>query len=191
MTVVDAEYGARRLAQHSACWQQAAAADHLVISKCDLAGRDEIANLEQQLRSINPLASMRQFPADGTPDFLFERTAERPARFRFSCLPGASHLAQIDAVVLKPEGPLSWRKFQIWLNDLLESLGPNLLRLKGCLLFDHAPKRMIIQAVHQTFYPVVEAPERMEDGSEFLVLIIEGRSPTDVAQGFANCRADR
>ena len=61
--------------------------------------------------------------------------------------------------------------------------------LKGCLLFDHALERMIIQAVHQTFYPIIEAPGQMEDGSEFLVLIIQGHPPTAIVRDFAACRA--
>jgi G3E family GTPase len=189
VTVVDAEHGARQLAAHSTSWRQAMLADHLVVSKCDRVGSEQIALLRADLVSINPLASLRQVPAPTSPDFLFERAAERPARSSFICVPEAGHVEQFNTRVLKPEGPLSWRLFQLWLGNLLDRVGPDLLRLKGCLLFDQAPKRVIIQAVHQTFYPVTEAPGAMEDGSEFLVLIFAGPPPADLELGFAQCLA--
>lgn len=189
VTVVDAEYGARHLDEHATCWDQVSVADHLVISKCDLVQAAEIAALESRLVASNPLASVRRFPAEAFPDFLFERTAQAPAGSGMVCVPGPDHLVEIGTTVLRPGGRLSWRKFQLWLNDLLQQHGPAILRLKGCLRFDASPGRMIVQAVHQTFYPVVEAPAEMDDVTEFLVLISAGPLPAQVAQSFGTCRA--
>ena len=133
VTVIDAEYGLRHLEDHATCWQQVCVADHLVISKCDVAQPEAIEGLHRQLGNINPLASIRRFPADEPPDFLFERTAQRPVRSSLACDPVPGHLAHIETVVLRSEGPVSWRKFQVWLNALLERSGSQVLRLKGCL----------------------------------------------------------
>lgn len=189
VTVIDAEYGARHMAEHLACWLQVCVADHIVISKCDLVPDDKIAALQQQVADANPLASIRWFPADAVPDFLFERTAQRPIGSSFACVPGSNHLEQICTTVLKPEEPLSWRKFQVWLSDLLERFGPVMLRLKGCLRFDDLAARVIVQAVHQTFYPIVEGPGQTENAVDFLVLITVGNLPADAAQGLEACRA--
>lgn len=188
VTVIDAEYGARHMAEHVACWLQVCVADHLVIAKCDLVPDCEIAALQQQVASANPLSSIRRFPAETAPDFLFERTAKRPMISSFACLPGSDHLKQISTTVLKPEGPLSWRKFQVWMSHLLIRLGPILLRLKGCLRFDDLPAGVIVQAVHQTFYPVVKAAGRTEDAVDFLVLITTERLGADVARDLEACR---
>jgi G3E family GTPase len=190
VTVIDAEYGLRHLEDHPTCWQQVCVADHLVISKCDLASPGEIQALHTELTNINPLAGIRRLPADNPPDFLFERTAERPARSSLACAPAEGHLAHIETVVLRSEGPVSWRKFQVWLNDLLEGFGSQVLRLKGCLRFDDRPTTTIVQAVHQTFYPLTEAPDSVDTAEGFLVLMMLGQLQADVERGFALCRAE-
>ena len=49
---------------------------------------------------------------------------------------------------------------------------------------------MIVQAVHHTFYPLVEAPDSADIAEGFLVLIIAGQLKADVVQGFALCRPE-
>lgn len=189
ITVIDAEYGVRHMAEHSACWLQVCVADHLVISKCDLVAETYCAALREQIREANALASIRLFPSDESPDFLFKRTAQRPSFSSFTCAPGLHHLEQIITTVLKPQGPLSWRKFQVWLNDLLVRLGSVLLRLKGCLRFDDCSERIVVQAVHQTFYPLTEAAGLADDTSDFLVLITTQNLPANTANNLEQCRA--
>lgn len=188
VTVVDAEHGARHLADHRTCWLQVRVADRLLISKCDLAPEAKIAALQQCLIEANPLASVRRLPGHVSPDLFFERTAERPARSGFACEPEPHHLADIGTIVLLSDGPLSWRRFQIWLNDLLERFGPVILRLKGSLCFDGSSTKFIVQAVHDSFYPIVEAPSHMAQVADFLVLITDGQLPADLSKNFAACK---
>ena len=50
--------------------------------------------------------------------------------------------------------------------------------MKGRLRFADTPARLIVQAVHHTFYPVIEDPEgAAHDRPEFLVLIFAGAAP--------------
>jgi len=190
VTVIDADYGLGHLDDHSTCWQQVCVADHLVVSKCDLAPHDDVEALHRQLIDINPLAAIRRFPADDPPDFLFERTARPPPRSSLACAPAHGHLAQIQSIILRSEGPVSWRKFQAWLNDVLERFGSLVLRVKGCLRFDNRPVTMIVQAVHQTFYPLIEAPGHVDATEGFLVLITVGQLQADVARSFSLCRTE-
>ena len=73
-----------------------------------------------------------------------------------------------------------------------DAFGPDLLRLKGRLTFEDSPASLIIQAVHHTFYPVIEDPEGApQDKPDFLVLILATAGPplglTDLIEegGFA------
>ena len=59
VTLVDAVHGARSLDAHAEAVKQAALADCMLITKCDLAGTRAIAALERRLARINPGA--RQF----------------------------------------------------------------------------------------------------------------------------------
>lgn len=57
LTVVDAERGREQLARHREAVSQVAAADRLLISKCDRSSRSERAALERELAALNPGAA--------------------------------------------------------------------------------------------------------------------------------------
>jgi G3E family GTPase len=182
-TLVDAEYGLRQI--EGATWRnQIRVADHLVISKCDLVAAAGISDLLDRLIAKNPLAAIRQSDEVIEPDYLFRRTATRPSRFAISCDSGSDHLAGTATLVLRPKRPLSWTAFKVLINDILNEYGPRLLRLKGRLSFDAHKMPVIIQAVHHTFYPIVEAPPGSDD-QDFLILIFDGAVPAGVADRFA------
>jgi G3E family GTPase len=187
-TLVDAEYGLQQLARNTTCRNQICVADHLVIAKRDLGDAGSIAVLRERLTALNPLATLRYSQDVDEPDLIFERAATRP-RSTFFCDEATGHLTGISTLLLRAETPLIWLSFKLWLSQVLDNFGPQLIRLKGCLTFDANPAPVIIQAVHHTFYPIVEAPagaDRREDG--FLVLIFEGDIPPELAQGFEPCR---
>jgi G3E family GTPase len=183
-TLVDAEYGLSQI-EKATCRNQIRVADYLVISKCDLVAPAGISDLHDRLVAMNPLAAIRQSDDMIEPDHLFHRTATRPLRPSLSCDSGSDHLAGAATLVLRPERPLSWTAFKILIHEILNEFGPRLLRLKGRLNFDVHKMPVIIQAVHHTFYPIVEAPPGSGDNRDFLILIFDDVVPTGVADRFA------
>ena len=177
VAVVDAAFALRQIAQSATCRNQIAVADHLLVSKQDLVGSHAVEALAAELRRLNPLATLGA-SGSAAPDLLFRRGSARYGRPVFLCDEPSDHLADISTVVLRPRHPLDWTRFRIWLSKVLDAFGPDLLRLKGGLKFDDSASRLIIQAVHHTFYPVIEDPEDARtDESDFLVLIFAGASP--------------
>jgi G3E family GTPase len=193
-TLVDGEQGAARLADNATCRRQICAADHLVVTKCDLIGAAAIELVEQRLAVLNPLADIhRSGGGQLGVDPLFARApAIRSAGSRTGmpvCDDSDDHLSGVSHVVLRTDGCLSWPKFQMWLNDLVEISGARMLRLKGCLRFDENRPPVVLQGVRHTFYPIEEAPPQMGSLSEyFLTLIFEGEPPADLNEGFMACR---
>jgi G3E family GTPase len=183
-TVVDAEYGLSQI-EGATCRNQIRVADQLVVSKCDLVTPAEVSDLHDQLIAMNPLAVIRQSDDVIEPDHLFRRTATRPIRPSISCDSGSDHLAGTTTLVLRPERLLTWTAFQTLINDVLNEFGPRLLRLKGRLSFDAHKTPVIIQAVHHTFYPIVEAPPGSGDDEGFLILIFDDAVPARVVDQFA------
>ena len=190
-TVVDATFAQRQIARSATCRNQIAVADHLIVSKRDLVSGGAVEALTTELRRLNPLATLGT-SGDATPNLLFRRETPRFEKPVFLCDEPSDHLAGISTVVLRPNGPLSWTRFKIWLAKVLDAFGPDLLRLKGRLTFEDSPASLIIQAVHHTFYPVIEDPEGApQDKPDFLVLILATAGPplglTDLIEegGFA------
>ena len=176
-TVVDAAFAPRQIARSATCRNQIAVADHLIVSKQDLVSSDAVLALATELRHINPLATVGA-SADATQDVLFRRETPRFDRPVFLCDEPSDHLADISTVVLRQRLPLDWTRFKIWLSEILDTFGPDLLRLKGRLRFENSPASLIVQAVHHTFYPVVEeAQGTTQDKPNFLVLIFAAAAP--------------
>ena len=176
-TVVDATFAPRQIARSATCRNQIAVADHLLVSKQDLVGGLEVEALAAELKRLNRLATLGA-SGSATPDLLFQRETPRLERSAFVCDEPSDHLADISTLVLRPNRPLAWVCFKIWLSKVLDTLGPNLLRLKGRLTFEESAASLVIQAVHHIFYPVVEDPEAVTDGTQdFLVLIFDAAAP--------------
>ena len=176
-TVVDATFGAGQIAESATCRNQIAVADHLMVSKQDLVSSSAtVEALALQLRRLNPLATIGT-SRGVAPGLLFRRETPRVARSTFLCDEPSDHLADIATVVLRQRRPLEWTGFKIWLSQVLDAHGPDLLRLKGRLRFGNSPSSVIVQAVHHTFYPVIEDPAGDTHKADFLVLIFACASP--------------
>ncbi len=182
-TVVDATFAQGQIARSATCRNQIVVADHLLVSKRDLVGSGAVEALTMELRRLNPLATV--VTSGGvTPDLLFRRETPRFGQSVFRCDEPSDHLAGISTVVLRPNRPLSWTRFKIWLAKVLDAFGPDLLRLKGRLTFEDAPTSLIVQAVHHTFYPVIEDPgDATQDRPDFLVLIFASAAPALASSG--------
>jgi len=70
VTVIDATLGEAQLARHVEAVKQAAMADRLLLAKCDLAPRAQIAALHARLDRLNPGAPLREM-ANGEVDAAF------------------------------------------------------------------------------------------------------------------------
>ncbi len=91
---------------------------------------------------------------------------------------------------IEEERPLDLKKLEVWLSELLKSLGADIYRSKGVLHIKGHPKRVIFQGVQMMFD---SAPDRFWNAGEKRVsqLVFIGRELDEakIRAGFEQCVA--
>jgi G3E family GTPase len=184
VTTVDAMFGQAQLTRHAESRKQVALADHLVITKPDLAGQQALDALGGKLRQQNPLAPItmaehgvidaeKLFP----PQF-FDPAATAPAPVRTSfhaeAVGAKDHLQDVTAVSLTAHSKLQWRAFDTWLRGIRISHAEQLLRVKAILDVEGTAGPVVVQGVHHVLHAPVElAAWPGEDRSSRIVMIAD------------------
>lgn len=166
---IDGVLGGSELDAHAEAVKQAAMADRLVVTKCDLAPAPGIESLLARLSRLNPAARMlRSSPGNFPgPSLLFDPPpahadfegvdrmihAESPNTAQRDASPHGLHDERIGTFVIRMREPVPWDSFVEWLELLLLSRGENLLRVKGLLNVAGNPRPVVIQGVQHMFYP--------------------------------------
>jgi G3E family GTPase len=195
VTTVDAVNGRDQLARQPESVAQAAVADHLVLTKTDLATPAETAAVTAALRLLNPDAPLRHAtdPIDaGT--LLSERPALTTAIEGFRCVaapPGASgasvHGDAVASFALVFDTAVDWTRFGLWLTMLLNRHGGAILRVKGLLNVDGADTPVAIHGVQA----LVHVPTHLsawpdpDDRRSRLVFITRGLAPAAIERSMA------
>lgn len=168
----DAEYGAASIGEHFECWKQLAFADHIVLTKTDLAPETAWTS---DLRKLNPTAVIHDRHAPGfDPMGLFDAraysTSDKPedvtgwlAMEKFSNPDDHSHEhdpnrhgADIGALPLFHDEPLDPGAVDRFLKILTSQQHVGLLRLKGIFALADDPSRpLVAHAVQHRLYPPV------------------------------------
>jgi G3E family GTPase len=155
VTVVDAKHLPARLKDSSEAQEQIAFADIIVLNKMDLVTEQEAAKVERMIRAINPYAEIRRstksdVPIDrviGRDAFNLARILEREPDF-LSGEDHHEHDSEVNSVSFEVSRPIDPEKFNVWINQLLQTKGQDLLRTKGILYYAGDSRRFAFQAVH-------------------------------------------
>jgi G3E family GTPase len=96
----------------------------------------------------------------------------------------------IRGVALTLETPLNGQKVTAWLNEVLQTQGPDILRAKGILDVAGEDKRLVFQAVHMILEGELQRPWRADD-KRYSRLVFIGRNLDEAAlrAGFEACAA--
>jgi G3E family GTPase len=206
-TVVDARHIGLQLRDSREALEQVAFADQIVLNKCELAGETELAAIEARLKSINPLAPvLRARRADVPLDQLLGRGGFDIARI-VSLEPAFleeehmhdehcghdhdhEHDAAIGTVALQSDRPMDGERIGAWLNALVASKGPDILRSKGIIDVAGDEQRLVFQSVHMLIEGDFQRPWRSgETRSSRLVFIGRHLDRALLAAGFERCAA--
>lgn len=181
VTLVDAVHGAAQLDAHREAIKQAALADRVLITKCDVAAPEVVSALERRLVALNPGAQRyRAVRGEIGSEELFGvtlagRDGEVLARWlghqsyfaagapRNSYLAGANggrHDDGVEAFGLYLDEPVTETGLVTWLHLLASLRGANLLRMKALLNVEGRP--FAVHAV-QTLIDEPIALERWPD----------------------------
>ena len=206
ITTADAVNGAQHLAENPESVKQVAVADRIVLTKTELAGEVQGAELKAALRRLNPTAPILDATSDPlAPDDLMASDvydpAQRSAEVR-RWLDEAAHRAaakgaqhrhdpnrhdrDIRAFCLTFVEPLDWTGFGIWLTMLLHAHGARVLRVKGILNVAGLATPVVIHGVQHLIHP----PAHLEvwpdgDRRSRIVFIVRGLEQSGIERSLA------
>ena len=203
VTTVDVVNGAANLSEYPECRKQAAVADRLVVTKCDIADATLWPALVQALGQVNPgapIVALDPLHLDalgllGTDHFdLASKSQEvthwlqAPAARNYLSMgsqeaspTAANQHRDIEAFALDLPQRLDWTVFSVWLSLLLHAHGERILRVKGLLHVEGTDTPVVVHGVQQLVHPPTHL-ERWpsDDRSSRLVMIVRGLAPLQI-----------
>jgi G3E family GTPase len=220
VTVADAKWLNDRLKDAPEAKNQIAFADVILINKTDLVSADELGDVEARIRSINPYARVHKTERAKIPlDQVLDRNAfdlDRILDIEPDFLAGDGHAhdhhhdhgehghehhhaqgglkhyhdEDMQSVSLKSEKPLDPDKFFPWVQNLVQTEGPNILRCKGILSFKNDDQRFVFQGVHMILDGDHQRPwEKGEERLSRIVFIGRNLPEETIRNGFESCAA--
>lgn len=194
VTVVDAPNLERNLTDSHEAQEQVAFADIILINKTDLVSADAIAQIEQHLRTLNPLAKIHhtEFSVVDLPLILgtgaFDLEAKLEVDPQFLDDLEHQHDAAIGSFALTSERPIDMNKFMLWMNALAQEKGEDLYRTKGLFYAQGFPERVLFQSVRML---TSMRRDRLwkPDEEKLTQLVVIGRNLDrgEFEEGFAKC----
>ena len=96
----------------------------------------------------------------------------------------------IKGVALTLDRPVDGEKATVWLNQLLQTQGPDILRAKGILDVKGEPRRLVFQAVHMILDGVLQR-EWKPGETRYSRMVFIGRNLDEarLRAGFESCAA--
>jgi G3E family GTPase len=180
VTTVDALFIETHLARYAETRKQVALADHLVLTKPDLAGPAAIDRVRALLQSLQPapihLAEHGAVDAGEIfPPAFFDPDAPSLAHspFHSDSFGTEGHLAEVTAISLQADA-VPWRRFDAWLRNIRLRHAEHLLRVKGILNIVGVDAPVVVHAIHHVVHPpVVLDGWPGADRSSRLVVIVQ------------------
>jgi G3E family GTPase len=100
------------------------------------------------------------------------------------------HDEEMQSVSLKIDAPLNADKFFPWVQDLVQTEGPSILRCKGILSFKDDPDRFVFQGVHMILDGDHQRPWKEGEKRDSRIVFIGRKLPEEkIREGFAGCVA--
>jgi G3E family GTPase len=168
VTVVDALNAPATLPGHDTATDQVAMADVLVLSKVDLASPAELDAARRLIKRINAAAPCVDAMQGDVPPALFAVAETVDASRRAGLVAawidhhaahapdaGHDHGSHYTSHVCRHPEPLSLAGTTVFLNRVVNELGPRILRIKGIAGFrEKGGRPAVVQAVQNKFYPL-------------------------------------
>jgi G3E family GTPase len=195
VTVIDARHIIEQLNNEQAR-EQIAFADVILINKTDLVSERDIEDLGRLLRTLNPLAKLhRTTNCDVELDHVLDVGAfdlRNALKLDPQLLTDSTHEhdADIQCVSIRERGAIEATLLTLWLNQLVQAKGKDLLRIKGIIDLEGEPRRFVFHGVHMTLDGRPGRPWKpMEPRINELVFIGRSLDSSTLRSGFDGCRA--
>jgi G3E family GTPase len=100
------------------------------------------------------------------------------------------HDEDMQSISLTSDKPLDPDKFFPWVQNLVQTEGPNILRCKGILSFKNDDERFVFQGVHMILDGNHQRPWHKDERRDSRIVFIGRNLPEDkIRQGFEGCIA--
>lgn len=197
VTVVDAMHLAKALEHAHEAQEQIAFADIVLLNKVDLVEPGELDALRRRISAINPVATIRETERCnvelsevlGRNAFNLERILEVEPEF----LDGGhdhEHDDHVSSLSLSTAQPLDPGVFLHWITTIVQTIGTDILRMKGIIAFPDDPDRFVVQSVHMLIEGAHQRPWREEEPRTSRLVFIGRNLPKELLRaGFAQCLA--
>ncbi len=179
IVTLDAVTATDQIARHPEVRKQIVAADHVVITKPDLAAPGQVEACRRQAMQFNPTAEIT-VSCLGEGYAALAPSGRRRASPKDFALTEQPH-PEVRSIALTFSDPLGWPAFSVWLSMLLHARGPDVLRIKGLLDIGDAGPVLLNVAQH-----VVHPPEHLAtwppgEARSYLVFITREIDPERIA----------
>jgi len=189
LTLVDAKHAGPTLDEFREAQEQVGFADRILMSKTDLVSEDEVKQLSERIRRMNPRApikpvhfgnapieevlDLRGFNLNAVlevdPEFLVERHHE--------------HHDAVASFVFQSDKAFDGDKLEQFLSGIIQVYGPDLLRYKGVLWMKGNPRRVVFQGVHMMMGGDLGKPWAKGEQKRSLMVFIGKDLPKDLILG--------
>jgi G3E family GTPase len=197
VTVADAKHLLAELDHAHEAQEQLAFADVVLLNKTDLVSAEELSSIEARIHRLNPGAKIhRTERCDVGLDqvlsrdaFSLDRILEIEPDFLDDSLEH-EHDDHITSLSLATADAIDPGKFFPWIQDTVQRLGTDILRMKGILALKDDDDRFVVQSVHMLMEGDHQRPWRTDEKRGSRIVFIGRDLPKDVLeQGFLACRA--
>jgi G3E family GTPase len=157
---------------------QWAGAQAMVLTKRDVASREQVEAARSMAKRVNPMAEIIDFD-DRRACVMAAFTQRRSALVALPDFDGPPH-PRIGVFLVRWTAKPTWDDLAGWLDNLAGLLGERLLRVKGVVAVEEVERPLLVQSVGTTF----SAPRPFGGAVEtpFLVIIVRDGSVDELAQ---------
>jgi G3E family GTPase len=198
VTVVDAKHLVGALDDAHEAQEQIAFADIILLNKTDLVGTQELEVVRKRIHAINPTATIRETERCGIAlsdvlgrdAFNLDRILEVEPDF-LDQFHEHEHDDHVSSLSLVSDKPLDPDKFLPWIQEIVQSLGMDILRMKGIIAFRNDPDRFVVQSVHMLLDGDRQRPWKAGEARTSRLVFIGRNLPKDVLRaGFERTFAE-
>ena len=197
ITLIDSKNAWNHLKDVEVAWEQIAFSHVLLLNKSDLVSHEELKNLENHVRAINPTAILfntknAQIDLNHLIDiggFDLSNVNLSDNEFLDHGLHDNhhEHESEITSVSIACSGTIDPDKFNHWLRMLLIMEGMDVFRSKGILNANNSDKRYIFQSVYMLFEGRFEDPWNNRSKENKMVFIGRNLNKKRLEKGIQSC----
>jgi G3E family GTPase len=174
--------------------EQIAFADVILLNKIDLVSESDLAELERRILDMNAMAKIYRTQNSevtiesvlGVKAFDLDRALQVDPEFLRE--DAHEHDESVYSFAIVEERPLDSDKLSAWVNELLQTKGPNIFRMKGILNLAGEANRYVFQGVHMIFDGRSDRPWKPDEPRRSeLVFIGRNLDEAKLRQEFRAC----